>query len=67
MKMETFHLPYGNGQISFRLERRNRKTLAISVNPDAGVEVIAPRGASLEKIFEKVRKRAPWIRRQKPG
>jgi len=65
MNMETLQLTYGGGQIAFRLVRRNRNTLAISVNPDAGVEVIAPMGASLEKIFEKVRKRAPWIQRQK--
>jgi predicted metal-dependent hydrolase len=63
MNMETLQLTYGGGQIAFRLVRRNRNTLAISVNPDAGVEVIAPMGASLEKIFEKVRKRAPWIQR----
>ena len=44
--------------------RRDRKTLAISVNPDASVEVIAPMDAPLEKVFEKVRKRAPWIQRQ---
>jgi predicted metal-dependent hydrolase len=64
MKGEALQLPYGDGQISFRLERRNRKTLAISVNPDAGVEVLAPIDVPLEKVFEKVRKRAPWIQRQ---
>jgi len=62
--METFQLTYGEGQIAFRLVRRNRKTLAISVSPDAGVEVIAPIDAPLEKVFEKVRTRAPWIQRQ---
>jgi predicted metal-dependent hydrolase len=65
MNMETLKLTYGSGQIAFRLARRNRNTLAISVNPDAEVEVIAPMSASLEKVFEKVRKRAPWIQRQK--
>jgi predicted metal-dependent hydrolase len=64
MSMETLQLPYGDSLIAFRLERRNRKTLAISVGPDAEVEVIAPRDAPLEKVLEKVRKRAPWIRRQ---
>lgn len=57
-------LPYGDGEIAFRLERRERKTLAISVGPNAEVEVVAPKSASLEKILEKVRKRAPWIQRQ---
>jgi predicted metal-dependent hydrolase len=63
--METFQIPYGDGRIVFRLERRDRKTLAISVNPDAGVEVTAPIDAPLEKVFEKVRNRAPWIQRQR--
>ena len=55
---------YGDFQIAFRLVRRDRKTLAISGNPDAGIEVIAPMDAPLEKVFERVRKRAPWIQRQ---
>jgi len=62
--MEILQLPYGDGQIAFRLERRERKTLAISVGPDAEVEVVAPISASLEKVLERVRKRAPWIKRQ---
>jgi predicted metal-dependent hydrolase len=64
MNMETIRLPYGDGQIDFRLERRDRKTLAISVGPDAEVEVVAPVDAPLEKVLEKVRKRGPWIKRQ---
>ena len=64
MNMETFQLAYGDGQIVFRLVRRNRKTLAISVNPDAGVEVTPPMDTPLEQVFEKVRNRAPWIQRQ---
>ena len=64
MNTETLKLPYGDGQIAFRLERRDRKTLAISVGPDAEVEVIAPLNAPIEKVLEKVRKRAPWIQRQ---
>jgi predicted metal-dependent hydrolase len=64
MNMETLQFPYGDGRIVFRLERRDRNTLVISVTPDAKVEVIAPIDAPLEKVFEKVRKRAPWIQRQ---
>lgn len=64
MTQKTFSVPYGSGEITFRLERRQRKTLAISVDPDASVEVIAPMDASLEQVLEKVRKRASWIRRQ---
>lgn len=64
MSAETLRLPYGNESIEFRLTRRDRKTLSISVKPDLGVEVVAPVDAPLDRIFEKVRKRAPWIRKQ---
>ncbi len=64
MTRKTFSVPYGSEKIDFRLQRRQRKTLAISVDPDALVEVIAPLEAPLEKILEKVRKRGAWIRRQ---
>jgi predicted metal-dependent hydrolase len=64
MNVETLRLTYGDALIVFRFERRDRKTLAISVGPDAKVEVIAPRDAPLEKVLERVRKRAPWIQRQ---
>lgn len=62
MSAESLQVAYGEGQIAFRLERRDRKTLAISVKPDTHVEVVAPTDAPLEKIFEKVRKRAAWIK-----
>lgn len=64
MNAETFHIPYGEGRVEFQLKRRARKTLSISVHPDLRVEVIAPVGASLDRIFDKVHKRAPWIIRQ---
>ncbi|HVU19462.1 MAG TPA: SprT family zinc-dependent metalloprotease [Rhizomicrobium sp.] len=64
MSSETLTLSYGNSSIAFRLERRDRKTLAISVGPDAEVEVIAPTRAPIEKVLETVRKRARWIQRQ---
>jgi predicted metal-dependent hydrolase len=64
MIKQPLQLNYGNGTIAFELKRRDRKTLAISVTPDAKVEVVAPIGAPLNKVVEKVRKRAPWIRRQ---
>lgn len=64
MNAQCLSLPYGEGLIEFQLERRDRKTLSISVRPDLGVEVIAPLDAPLERIIEKVRRRAPWIRKQ---
>lgn len=64
MTSEQLAVPYGSGEILFRLERRARKTLSINVHPDQEVEVVAPIDAPVERIFEKVRKRAPWIRKQ---
>ncbi len=49
----------------FQLRRSRRRTLAISVLPDGTVEVVAPVGAAIEKIREKVEKRVGWITRQR--
>jgi predicted metal-dependent hydrolase len=64
MSAENLQLLFGDHVIDFVLERRDRKTLSISVNPNLGVEVAAPVDAPLDRILEQVRKRAPWIRRQ---
>lgn len=64
MTTEYLQLRYGDGNIEFQLERRERKTMSISVRPDLEIEVVAPFDAPIDRIFEKVRKRAPWIRRQ---
>ncbi len=57
-------IQYGSAIISYCLEYKDRKTLGITVNPDMEVMVKAPIDASLEKIREKVRKRADWILKQ---
>lgn len=64
MNAQCLTLPYGEELIEFQLERRVRKTLSISVRPDLAVEVVAPVDAPLERIYEKLRRRAPWIRKQ---
>lgn len=64
MSWELLQLPYGDTILEFRLERRERKTLSISVLPDMSIEAVAPMDAPREKIEEKVRKRAPWIQKQ---
>ena len=61
----NYRVQYGKTEISFSLDKRNRKTLAIHVYPDLHVEVVAPEDAELEKILQKVRKRAPWIVKKK--
>ena len=57
----------GSRTLDFSLKRTSRRTLAISVLPDMSVEGVAPMGALLERIKERVRARATWIRRQQRG
>ena len=47
------------------LKFSDRKTLAISVCPDMRVEAVAPHEADLDLIRQKLRKRLPWIRKQR--
>jgi predicted metal-dependent hydrolase len=55
---------FGSKQINFCLQYSNRKSLGISVTPELIVLIKAPDGTPLEKVKEKVRKKAPWIIRQ---
>ena len=57
-------IQFGSKQIDFHLEYSDRKSLGITVTPDLEVFVKAPDGTSLEKIKEKLTKKAPWIIRQ---
>ena len=57
-------IAFGTKQIDFVLQYKNRKTLGITVTPAMQVIVDAPEGTSLDKVKEKVRKRAPWILKQ---
>ncbi|CAN5454247.1 SprT family zinc-dependent metalloprotease [soil metagenome] len=57
-------IQFGSKKIDFRLDFSDRKSLGISVTPELNVLVKAPKGTTLEKVKEKVRKRAPWIIRQ---
>ena len=60
----TESIEYGSRQIDFKLDYSERKSLGITVTPDLDVLVRAPIGTSIEKIKEKLRKKAPWIIRQ---
>lgn len=64
MTREQLAVDYGERTIEFCLERRDRKTMAISVAPDLSVEVVAPRTATIDDVLGKVRRRAPWIMKQ---
>lgn len=55
---------FGRDKIEFQLRRSSRKTLGITVRPDASVTVTAPLRAELDTVKRRVRKRAVWIRRQ---
>jgi len=60
----TSAIQFGSKQINFQLEYSSRKSLGITVKPDLSVLVKAPVDTSLEKVKEKLRKKAPWIIRQ---
>lgn len=62
--MSKQKIQFGSMEIVFDLEYQERKSLGITVYPDKTVGVKAPLDAALEKIQEKVRKRAPWILKQ---
>ncbi|WP_424975344.1 M48 family metallopeptidase [Dinoroseobacter sp. S124A] len=64
MSAELLETSFGSETIRFGVERRDRKTLSISVLPDQSVEVIAPIDACVEQIIDRVKKRAPWIQKQ---
>ncbi|MCK9640740.1 MAG: M48 family metallopeptidase [Prolixibacteraceae bacterium] len=57
-------IEFGSRRIEFQLEYSDRKSLGITVTPDLDVMVKAPTDASIEKVKEKLRKKAPWIIRQ---
>jgi len=57
-------IQFGSKEILFSLSYSDRKSLGITVTPEMDVLVKAPADASIEKIKEKVKKRAPWIIKQ---
>ncbi len=57
-------IQFGSRHIDFRLEYSSRKSLGITVTPEMKVLVKAPREISIEKVKEKLRKKAPWIIKQ---
>jgi predicted metal-dependent hydrolase len=60
----TETIAFGSKEITFKLEYSARQSLGITVTPDLEVIIKAPEGASIQRIKELVRKRAPWILRQ---
>jgi predicted metal-dependent hydrolase len=60
----TAAIQFGSRTINFRLEYSDRKSLGITVNAEMEVLVKAPTDTSMEKVKEKIRKKAPWIIKQ---
>ncbi|MDD4149661.1 MAG: SprT family zinc-dependent metalloprotease [Bacteroidales bacterium] len=60
----TESVQFGSKIINFQVCFSNRKTLGITITPDMDVLVKAPDETSIEKIKEKVIKKAPWIIKQ---
>lgn len=57
-------IQFGSKQIDFNVVYSDRKTLGITVTPDMDVLVKAPMDSSIQKIKEKILKKAPWIIKQ---
>ncbi|MCH8478387.1 MAG: M48 family metallopeptidase [Wenzhouxiangella sp.] len=60
----TDSIQFGSKTITYSLRYSERKTLGITVTPEMDVLANAPKNAPLDKIREKIRKRAPWILKQ---
>lgn len=58
MKLST---KYGNRVIEFDVEYRNRKTLAIQIEPPKKILILSPIGLPEDIIKEKVRSKGKWI------
>ena len=61
----TVAIQFGSTTIDFILEYSDRKSLGITVTPEMEVLVKAPTDTTIEKVKEKIRKKAPWIIKQK--
>ena len=55
---------FGSREIVFQISFSQRKTLGITITPEMEVLVKAPLDTSVEKIKEKILKKAPWIIKQ---
>jgi predicted metal-dependent hydrolase len=60
----TESIQFGSRTIDFRLVYSDRKSLGITVTPEMEVLVKAPADTTIEKVKEKIRKKAPWIIKQ---
>lgn len=64
-KIEFHKIEYGTTIIDFELQYSVRKSLGITVTPELNVRVVAPYNVPIDRIRERVEKRARWIVKQK--
>ena len=64
MSLSEGSIFYGNNKIQFNVSYVERKTLEISVHPNADVVVRAPIGTDFEEIQKIIVRRANWITKQ---
>ena len=61
----TASIQFGSKSIGFNIEFSDRKALGLTVTPEMDVLVKAPMETTIDKIKEKLEKKAPWIIKQK--
>jgi predicted metal-dependent hydrolase len=64
-KSKECSIKFGKERIKIFLSFKERKTLKISVHPDKTLTVDAPKGKKLHDILARIRKRTPWIIKQR--
>lgn len=64
MNKDNDTIKYGNRIISYSVIYTKRKTLEIAVHPDSSIVITAPQKCDMNRIREKVKKRAKWISKQ---
>jgi predicted metal-dependent hydrolase len=57
-------IQFGTKKIDYHLEFTNRKSLRITVTPEMSVIVEAPENTDIDRVEEKLKKRAPWVIKQ---
>lgn len=55
------YIEYGTDKFFFMLSFDKRKNIEIAVMPDCQIRVKAPENLTIEKIKERITRRAPWI------
>ena len=62
-KSEKGSLPLGDATLAYSVERspKRRRSMALYLQPEGGVRILAPARASLDVILDFVRQRAGWI------